>query len=165
MAADDPRCARTRAHGKAFFQEIADWAMGTRFARFPLPTAIKKHPVSQKNIKNVYQNCTHLKIGLSLQAKPIIKETMIIVTGREFRASQAKYFDFANQGEDVIIKSRRGSFRIIPVTNEDVVYNDKQLTEMIDRALKQVQAGEVYEMKENESAEQFINRMLEDSDQ
>ena len=100
-----------------------------------------------------------------MQAKPIIKGTMIIVTGREFRASQAKYFDFANQGEDVIIKSRRGSFRIIPVTNEDVVYNDKQLTEMIDRALKQVQAGEVYEMKENESAEQFINRMLEDSDQ
>ena len=91
------------------------------------PVAIKKHPVSQKNIKNV--------------------------------------FDFANQGEDVIIKSRRGSFRIIPVTNEDVVYNDKQLTEMIDRALKQVQAGEVYEMKEDESAEQFINRMLEDSDQ
>ena len=98
-----------------------------------------------------------------MQAKPIIKGTMIIVTGREFRASQAKYF--ANQGEDVIIKSRRGSFRIIPVTNEDVVYNDKQLTEMIDRALKQVQAGEVYEMKEDESAEQFINRMLEDSDQ
>jgi hypothetical protein len=129
------------------------------------PIAIKKHPVSQKNIKNVYQNCTHLKKRLSLQAKPIIKGTMIIVTGREFRASQAKYFDFANQGEDVIIKSRRGSFRIIPVTNEDVVYNDKQLTEMIDRALKQVQAGEVYEMKEEESAEQFINRMLEDSDQ
>ena len=51
------------------------------------------------------------------------------------------------------------------MTNEDVVYNDKQLTEMIDRALKQVQAGEVYEMKEDESAEQFINRMLEDSDQ
>jgi hypothetical protein len=93
------------------------------------------------------------------------QETMIIVTGREFRASQAKYFDLANQGEDVIIKSRRGSFRIIPVTNEDVVYNDKRLTEMIDRALKQVQAGEVYEMKEDESAEQFINRMLEDSDQ
>ena len=73
---------------------------------------------------------------------------MIIVTGREFRANQAKYFDFANQGEDVIIKSRRGSFRIIPVTNEDVVY-----------------AGEVYEMKEEESTEQFINRMLEDSEQ
>ena len=51
---------------------------------------------------------------------------MIIVTGREFRANQAKYFDFANQGEDVIIKSRRGSFRIIPVTNEDVVYNDSK---------------------------------------
>lgn len=90
---------------------------------------------------------------------------MIIVTGREFRASQSKYFDFANQGEDVIIKSRRGSFRIVPVTSEDVVYNDKQLTEMIERALEQVKAGEVYEMKEDESAEQFINRMLEDKDQ
>lgn len=90
---------------------------------------------------------------------------MIIVTGREFRSSQAKYFDFANQGEDVIIKSRRGSFRIIPVTSEDMVYNDKQLNEMIERALEQVKAGEVYEMKEDESAEQFINRMLEDNDQ
>ena len=161
-----PRCARARAHGEIPFEEIVDWAMGNSLRSVPVAQSpLKKHPVSQKNIKNVYQNCTHLKKRLSLQAKPIIKGTMIIVTGREFRASQAKYFDFANQGEDVIIKSRRGSFRIIPVTNEDVVYNDKQLTEMIDRALKQVQAGEVYEMKEEESAEQFINRMLEDSDQ
>ena len=45
------------------------------------------------------------------------------------------------------------------------MYNEKQLTEIIGRALKQVQAGEVYEMKEEESTEQFINRMLEDSEQ
>ena len=28
---------------------------------------------------------------------------MVVVTGREFRASQAKYFDFANEAEDVTI--------------------------------------------------------------
>lgn len=40
---------------------------------------------------------------------------MMILTGREFRANQGKYFGAAKNGEDVIVRSRIGSFRIVPL--------------------------------------------------
>ena len=39
----------------------------------------------------------------------------MIVTGRDFRANQSKYISIAHSGEDVILKSRAGSVRLIPV--------------------------------------------------
>ena len=39
----------------------------------------------------------------------------MIVTGREFRANQSRYIGIAHSGEDVILKSRAGSVRLIPV--------------------------------------------------
>ncbi len=43
----------------------------------------------------------------------------MIVTGRDFRANQSKYIGFAHNGEDVILKSRAGSVRLIPVDTTD----------------------------------------------
>lgn len=86
---------------------------------------------------------------------------MVVVTGREFRASQAKYLGYAGRGEDVVIKSRAGSFRLVPVQSDDVVYNEQKLTEMIDRSLKQMAEGKFYEKSEGESSEDFLNRMLD----
>ena len=49
---------------------------------------------------------------------------MEVVSAREFRANQSKYFGAARDGEDVIVKSRGlGSFRLTPVTSNDVVAN------------------------------------------
>ena len=39
----------------------------------------------------------------------------MIVTGRDFRANQSKYIGYAHNGEDVILESRAGSVRLIPV--------------------------------------------------
>lgn len=85
---------------------------------------------------------------------------MIVVTGREFRSSQSKYLSIAKQGEDVIIKSRVGSFRIMPVKKEDMVYNIDQLSEMIDNSMRQVKEGNCYPKREDETSEEFINRLL-----
>lgn len=85
---------------------------------------------------------------------------MIVVTGREFRSSQSKYLNIAKQGEDVIIKSRAGSFRIMPVKKEDMVYNIDQLSEMIDNSMRQVKEGNCYPKREDETSEEFINRLL-----
>lgn len=46
----------------------------------------------------------------------------MIVTGRDFRANQSRYISYAHSGEDVILKSRAGSVRLIPVdTNKETV--------------------------------------------
>ena len=43
---------------------------------------------------------------------------MTIVTTRDFRANQTKFLDMALRGEHVVLKSRRGSFRLMPVEDE-----------------------------------------------
>lgn len=63
---------------------------------------------------------------------------MVVLTGREFRANQAKYLGVAQSGEDVVVKSRAGSFRIVPISDEDVVVKKDELAESLYRALKEV---------------------------
>ena len=44
---------------------------------------------------------------------------MTIVSTRDFRANQTKYLGMVLQGHDVILRSRRGSFRLIPVVDDE----------------------------------------------
>ncbi len=45
----------------------------------------------------------------------IIKYNNMIVTARDFRANQSKYIGYAHNGEDVILKSRAGYVKLLPV--------------------------------------------------
>lgn len=63
---------------------------------------------------------------------------MLVLTGREFRANQSKYFGAAKNGEDVVIKSRSGSFRIVPIKEDDIVIGKDELPESLYRALLEV---------------------------
>ena len=51
---------------------------------------------------------------------------MTIVSARDFRANQGKYFSMVNSGEHVILKSREGSFRLVPVTASDSISDGTQ---------------------------------------
>ena len=63
---------------------------------------------------------------------------MIIVTGRDYRANLAKYYNLAQKGEDVIVKARYGSWRVIPITEDDIVVNKRNLPKERDcRRLKE----------------------------
>ena len=44
----------------------------------------------------------------------------MIVTGSDFRANQSRYIGLAHSGEDVILKSRAGNVRLIPVDTLDM---------------------------------------------
>lgn len=63
---------------------------------------------------------------------------MLVLTGREFRANQSKYFTAAKDGEDVVIKSRAGSFRIVPITDDDIVVGKDELAKSLYRSLLEV---------------------------
>lgn len=60
---------------------------------------------------------------------------MVVLTGREFRTNQAKYFSIANSGEEVVVKSHIGVFRIVPIAkrNEKSDGKRKGWEEMLDR--------------------------------
>lgn len=63
---------------------------------------------------------------------------MIIISTRDFRANQIKFLDMANNGEDIVLKSReKGSFRIIPINTEDTVVGKRDLIAELSGALQQ----------------------------
>jgi antitoxin (DNA-binding transcriptional repressor) of toxin-antitoxin stability system len=70
---------------------------------------------------------------------------MTIVSARDFRANQGKYFSMVNSGEQVILTSREGSFRLMPVTPSDSILDgNESLVEDFRgaiRELKDVIAG------------------------
>lgn len=61
---------------------------------------------------------------------------MTIVSTRDFRANQTKYFDMVRQGHDVVLRSRRGSFRLTPVEDEEAEAK-RDVTAEICRGMKE----------------------------
>ena len=62
---------------------------------------------------------------------------MVVVTGRDYRANLAKYFGLAQQGEDVVVKARYGSWQVVPITEDDMIVNKKDLTDELRGALRE----------------------------
>ena len=62
---------------------------------------------------------------------------MTIVSTRDFRANQTKFLDMALRGEHVVLKSRRGSVRLMPVEDEEEEEEPKRdVTAEICQAMK-----------------------------
>lgn len=65
---------------------------------------------------------------------------MQVVSAREFRANQGKYLIKANAGQSLLLTSRYGSFKIVPISEED------SLTTRICKGLQQVKLIEEGEL-------------------
>ncbi len=75
----------------------------------------------------------------------ITNNIMVVVTGRDFRANTAKYVGVALRGEDVVVKSRAGSFRVVPISEDDIIINKRDLSAELRGAL--IEAKESIEGK------------------
>lgn len=85
---------------------------------------------------------------------------MIVVSSREFRSNQRKYFDLA-QTNDVVITSRRhGSYHLVPIKEDDTLIDRESLDAKIRQGIADYQAGKVYRMADGESTESFLGRMI-----
>ena len=82
---------------------------------------------------------------------------MRIITSREFRANQKKYFDMAEK-ETVLVSRRNGRTIIIKVAEEDDLLSKEELLS-IQRGLEDIKAGRTYEMKPEETLDMLLNRM------
>lgn len=87
---------------------------------------------------------------------------MVVVTGRDFRANTARYVGVALRGEDVVVKSRVGSFRVVPITDDDIIVNKRDLSVEL--------RGALMEAKESINGKRMLNTLdnlineLRDSD-
>jgi len=86
---------------------------------------------------------------------------MLVVSGREFRANQGKYIDMVVNGCDLVLKLRgKGSFKIVPVSEDDTLMSKEEFYAKIDRSIKQIEEGKVTRQQDGESVEEFIDRLL-----
>ena len=76
---------------------------------------------------------------------------MQVVSAREFRANQGKYLIKANEGQSVLLTSRYGNFKIVPISEED------NLTTRICRGLQQVKL-----MKDGKLPRRTIEDLLDE---
>lgn len=88
---------------------------------------------------------------------------MLVVTGRDFRANTAKYVNVALRGEDVVVKSCAGSFRVVPVAEDDVIINKRDLKAELRGAL--LEAKESIEGKRKlNTLDNLINELRNSND-
>ena len=77
---------------------------------------------------------------------------MEIVSAREFRANQGKFLTAAMKGQSVLLTSRYGNFKIVPVTEED------SLTKRISDGLREVELIESGELP-SKSVRSFLDEL------
>jgi phd_YefM len=84
---------------------------------------------------------------------------MEIVSSREFRSQMGEFLKKA-RSSDIVIKSRsHGSFKIIPVTEDDTMMSKAEFFAKLDRAKTSIEAGHRHAMKPGETLEAFMGRM------
>ena len=85
---------------------------------------------------------------------------MVIVSSRDFRANQRKYFDLARVNDVVITSRSHGIYRLVPVMEDDLLIDRATLDAKIRQGIADYEAGKVHRMKEGESNEEYLTRLI-----
>jgi prevent-host-death family protein len=89
------------------------------------------------------------QIGILLLSLQKTYKIMQVVSAREFRANQTKILRAARDGQSVLLTSRVGNFKIVPISEED------SLTDRICRGLDQVK-----EIREGRATGYTVDQLL-----
>ncbi|MEG2675029.1 MAG: prevent-host-death protein [Muribaculaceae bacterium] len=69
---------------------------------------------------------------------------MLVISSREFRDNQKKYFDKIDAGEQVVVqRGKNVSYRITPVTKDDTLMTEEEFYAMIECSAQQAREGKV----------------------
>ncbi|MBQ0094867.1 MAG: prevent-host-death protein [Bacteroidetes bacterium] len=85
---------------------------------------------------------------------------MVVVSSREFRANQKKYFDLAQSSLVVITSRTFGSYKLVPVRDTDTIINEDELQAKINRGIAEYEQGKAIAMNEGETSEAYLSRLL-----
>lgn len=84
---------------------------------------------------------------------------MEVISSRHFRSQMGEYMRRA-LSSDVVIKSRsHGSFKLVPVSEDDTLMSKEAFFAKIDKALQNIESGNYHTMRPGESLEAFMDRM------
>ena len=76
---------------------------------------------------------------------------MLIISSREFRDNQKKYFDSVDNGEQVIVqRGKDRSYKLVPVTDSDVCMTEE------DRSIRQAKEGKVLRVSSDDDLKKLL---------
>ncbi|MEG2243358.1 MAG: prevent-host-death protein [Muribaculaceae bacterium] len=88
---------------------------------------------------------------------------MLVISSREFRDNQKKYFDKIDAGEQVVVqRGKNVSYRITPVTKDDTLMTEEEFYAMIERSAQQAREGKVTSLKDGQSIKQYLEELCTD---
>ena len=87
---------------------------------------------------------------------------MVVVSSREFRANQRKYFELARLNDVVITSRSYGSYRLVPLSEDDQLVDIAELDAKIRRGIAEYEASRSHPMHDDESAEEYLDRMIKE---
>lgn len=85
---------------------------------------------------------------------------MVVVSSRDFRANQRKYFALARTHDVVITSRTHGSYKLVPIKEDDMLISTAELDAKIRQGIADYEAGKVHRMNEGESNEEFLARLI-----
>lgn len=85
---------------------------------------------------------------------------MVVVSSREFRANQRKYFDLARTNDVVITSRSHGSYRLVPISESDILVDSALLDAKIRKGISDYEQGKVHRMTNGESMDDYLGRMI-----
>ena len=135
---------------------------GCLFLLFPerssfIPECSRSSLFGETRNANVYHFGTLNKKDYICSTKLFV---MVVVSSREFRANQRKYFDLARFNDVVITSRSYGSYRLVPITKDDTLIDRETLDAKIRKGIADYEAGKVHRMNEGESSEDFLGRLI-----
>ena len=76
---------------------------------------------------------------------------MLIISSREFRDNQKKYFDLIDQNEQVVVqRGKNKSYKLVPIMEKETLMTETEFYAMVDRGIKDVEEGRVTRVKKEE---------------
>jgi len=68
---------------------------------------------------------------------------MLVISSREFRQNQKKYFERVDKGEHVIVqRAKDKAYALTPITEDDMYFN-AEMVDKIKQSILEVKQGEV----------------------
>ena len=81
---------------------------------------------------------------------------MLVISSREFRENQKKYFDLIDQKEQVIVqRGKNKSYALVPIDETVKYFSEPKISERLDRSIEEASQGDLVTV----SAEK-INHLL-----
>ena len=85
---------------------------------------------------------------------------MLVISSSDFRSNQSKYLGMAAKGLGVVLTTRNmGSFKIVPVSEDDTLMTREELYKKIDKGIKEIQEGKGYKVSTKEELERFLDSL------